>query len=119
MFWLSILLFVIALAGFALTIVRYVQNTRWANSDHMGASIAFNRSNSSSTIMTTTSGPRLAIVTGSARARSISRPKPYLAFFAVAEDDLDGLLADPLDGLDRGGAGCCKPPDARARGHVV
>ncbi len=28
-------------------------------------------------------------------------------------------ITDPLDGLDRGGAGCCKHPDARARRQVL
>ncbi len=41
-----------------------------------------------------------------------------LAFFAVAEDGLERLLANPLDGLDRGDAGCCKPPDACAHLQV-
>lgn len=42
-----------------------------------------NRSYSSTAITTTTGLPCLATATGSTRARSISRPKPYLASFAL------------------------------------
>ncbi len=42
-----------------------------------------------------------------------------LALVAVTEHDLEGLLANPLNGLDHGGTGCCKPPGARARRQVL
>jgi len=42
-------------------------------------------------------------------AKANHGPKPYLAPFTIVEDDLEGLLADPLDGLDCGNAGRREP----------
>ena len=47
-------------------------------------SSAFSRSYSSTESTTTTGRPYLATVTGAARARSISRPKPYFASLALS-----------------------------------
>ena len=47
-------------------------------------SSAFSRSNCSTAITATTGRPRLATIIGPAGARSICRPKPYFASFALS-----------------------------------